>query len=121
MPVVGSRLLEVLAPAGSMEHVHAAIAAGADAIYIGIKGMSARPDPWGFDLSTAIEATGKRIYFALNAEYMVRELIRRRRWRYWTSQMLYTPGQMEGEWHFGGSKMWASFVSIWILILMAFL
>lgn len=69
MPVVGSRLLEVLAPAGSMEHVHAAIAAGADAIYIGIKGMSARPDPWGFDLSTAIEATGKRIYFALNAEY----------------------------------------------------
>lgn len=52
---------------------------------------------------------------------MVRELIRGRRWRYWTSQMLYTPGQMEGEWHFGGSKMWASFVSIWILILMVFM
>jgi hypothetical protein len=28
---------------------------------------------------------------------MVRELIRRRQWRYWVSQMLYTPGQMEGE------------------------
>lgn len=52
---------------------------------------------------------------------MVRELTRRRRWRYWTSQMLYTPGQMEGEWHFGGSKMWASFVSIWILILLVFI
>jgi len=75
MPVVDLSSLEVLAPAGSMEHVRAAIAAGADAIYIGIKGMSARPDLWEFDLSSAIEATrivhaaGKRIYFALNAGY----------------------------------------------------
>jgi len=75
MPVVDPSSLEVLAPAGSREHIRAAIAAGADAIYIGIKGMSARPDPWGFDLSNAIEATqivhaaGKRIYFALNAGY----------------------------------------------------
>ena len=67
--------VEILAPAGSGDHIHAAIAAGADAIYIGIKGMSARPDPWGFDLSSATEATrivhaaGKRIYFALNAGY----------------------------------------------------
>jgi len=73
MPVVDSILLEVVAPAGSMEHVRAAIAAGADAIYIGIKGMSARPDPWGFDFSNASEVTrivhaaGKRVYFALNA------------------------------------------------------
>lgn len=47
---------------------------------------------------------------------MVKELIRRRQWRYWTSQMLYTYGQMEGEWHFGGSKMWGLFFSIWILL-----
>jgi len=43
-------------------------------------------------------------------------LIRRRQWRYWTSQMLYTPGQMEGEWHFGGSKMWGLFLGIWFLL-----
>jgi putative protease len=67
--------LEVLSPAGSIEHVHTAIAAGADAVYIGIKGMSARPSPWSFDLSDAVEAArivhmvGKRIHFALNAGY----------------------------------------------------
>jgi hypothetical protein len=47
---------------------------------------------------------------------MVKELIHRRRWRYWTLQMLYTPGQMEGEWHFGGSKMWGVFFGLCFLL-----
>jgi len=65
--------LEVLAPAGSLEHLHAAIAAGADAIYIGIKGMSARPDEWSFDIDSAREAiriahsNNCRLYLAMNA------------------------------------------------------
>jgi putative protease len=69
------RVIEILAPAGSMKQVRAVTRAGADAIYIGIKGMSARPDPWGFDFSSAVEAVniahtaGKKIYFALNAGY----------------------------------------------------
>ena len=73
--VTNSRSLEVLSPAGSMQHVRAAIAAGADAVYIGIKGMSARPNPWGFELADAFEAArivhaaGKQIHFALNAGY----------------------------------------------------
>lgn len=67
--------LEILAPAGNMELLSAAIDAGADSVYVGLKGMSARPDPWGFDIESAKQASetihnaGKRIYFALNAEY----------------------------------------------------
>lgn len=66
--------LEILSPAGNFEHLHAAIEAGADAIYIGIKGMSARPDEWSFDLAAAREAVSMahknniRLYFAINAE-----------------------------------------------------
>lgn len=37
--------IEVLAPAGNIEHIAAAIDAGADAFYVGLKGFSARPDP----------------------------------------------------------------------------
>jgi len=65
--------LEVLAPAGSFEHLKVAIASGADAIYIGIKGLSARPDEWSFDLEEARDAislaheNNRRLYFAINA------------------------------------------------------
>jgi U32 family peptidase len=67
--------LEILAPAGNMELLHAAVDAGADSVYVGIKGMSARPDSWGFDIESAKQASqtihnaGRHIYFALNAEY----------------------------------------------------
>lgn len=70
-----SNSLEVISPAGSLEHVRAAIAAGADTLYIGIKGMSARPDLCAFDLfdakeaSRIVHAAGKRIYYALNAGF----------------------------------------------------
>lgn len=66
--------LNVVAPGGSLAHVDAALDAGADAVYAGIKGISARPDAWSLDLDMAKEASsraharGKRIYFALNAE-----------------------------------------------------
>lgn len=52
---------------------------------------------------------------------MVSEIVRHRRWRYLTLQMLYTPSQMEGEWYYGGSKMWANFVSILILMVLVLL
>ena len=69
-----SKALEALSPAGSLAHVDAALDAGADAVYLGIRGISARPDAWSFDLDTAAEAVrrvhshGKRVYLALNAE-----------------------------------------------------
>ena len=70
-----TRKIEVLAPSGSLSHVAAALEAGADAIYIGLKGFSARPDAWGFDLNSAltaaeqIHAFGKKLYVAVNAEF----------------------------------------------------
>jgi putative protease len=72
--MIHSTSLEVLAPASSIEHVEAAINAGADAIYIGIKGLSARPDNWSFSLTEAqeivnlVHRSNCKIYFAVNAE-----------------------------------------------------
>jgi putative protease len=71
--------LEVLAPAGSLEHVEAAIAAGADAFYVGLKGLGARPNPWNLDLDEIETATslahssGRRIHVAVNAEFHTRQ------------------------------------------------
>jgi len=70
----------------------------------------------GHSLSQLLQQFVAVLLVLVNELGMVRELIRRRRWRYWTSQMLYTPGQMEGEWHFGGSKMWGLFFGIWFLL-----
>lgn len=66
--------LEVLAPAGCLEHVTAALDAGADAVYVGLKGYSARPNAWSLSLSEVAEALALcrrrdgRLYVALNAE-----------------------------------------------------
>jgi U32 family peptidase len=66
--------IEVLAPAGNLEHVRAALAAGADAIYVGLRGFSARPDAWSFtldDIDTAVQLAheeGRKIHVAVNAE-----------------------------------------------------
>lgn len=71
----GSRSIEVLAPAGNLEHVAAAIAAGADAFYVGLEGLSARPHPWSLnneDIRTAARMAhdaGRRIHVAVNAEF----------------------------------------------------
>jgi putative protease len=67
--------LELLAPAGSIAHIEQAILGGADAVYIGLQGLSARPDQWCFDLPKVTKATellhsnGKKVYIAVNAEF----------------------------------------------------
>ena len=63
---------EILAPAGDMEAALAALAAGADALYLGLKNFSARAQSENFaltDLARLAElarAQGRRIYVALN-------------------------------------------------------
>jgi putative protease len=70
---------EILAPAGSLEHVAAALSAGADACYVGLKSFSARPDAWSLNLDDIGVATQMahaahcRIYVAMNAEFRARQ------------------------------------------------
>lgn len=67
--------IEVLAPAGSLDHVRAAVNAGADAVYVGLKGFSARPNAWSLDLNEICTAAqivhdaGRRLHIAVNAEF----------------------------------------------------
>lgn len=62
---------ELLAPAGNPEGLRAAIAAGADAVYLGASAFSARATA-GFDDSALADAVslahlhGRRIYIAVN-------------------------------------------------------
>lgn len=66
--------IEVLAPAGNLQHVRAAIEAGADAVYVGLRKFSARPDAWSLgpdDIATATAMchdAGRRLHVAMNAE-----------------------------------------------------
>lgn len=66
--------IEVLAPAGNLEHVRAAIEAGADAVYVGLQKFSARPDTWSLSLEevgTAVQMchdADRRLHVAINAE-----------------------------------------------------
>ncbi len=63
--------VELLAPAGSMEAMHAAIAAGADAVYMGASSFGARADV-GFSLEKTREAIdyahlyGKKVHITVN-------------------------------------------------------
>lgn len=73
-------MTEVLAPAGNLEHVEAAIAAGADAVYVGLKKFSARPDGWSLsvdDIGRAarrVHEAGRRLHVAVNAELHTKRL-----------------------------------------------
>jgi len=64
--------MEILAPCGSPEHVRAAVFAGADAIYLGGPGFSARRNAVNFTLQDLREALdfcrgfGVRLYVAVN-------------------------------------------------------
>lgn len=66
--------VEVLAPSGNLEHVRAAIDAGADAVYVGLRKFSARPDAWSLgpdEIATAsamCHDAGRRLHVAINAE-----------------------------------------------------
>ena len=63
---------EILAPAGSFEALKAAVANGADAVYLGGKSFNARAFADNFDLQTLREAAefahfhGVRLYLTLN-------------------------------------------------------
>ncbi|HXW98198.1 MAG TPA: U32 family peptidase [Methanomicrobiales archaeon] len=73
-------LPELLAPAGTMEALRAAVSCGADAVYLGGKRFSARQYAGNFDdrgLSEAIDfahARGVRVYIAVNILLHDREL-----------------------------------------------
>ena len=75
-----ARLPELLAPAGSMDALHAAVACGADAVYLGGKRFSARQYAGNFDDRELAEAVdyahgrGVRIYAAVNTLLHDREI-----------------------------------------------
>ena len=75
-----SRLPELLAPAGSPEALRAAVAAGADAVYLGGSGFNARANAVNFDgeeMEKAIahcHAYGVKVYVTLNTLLYDREL-----------------------------------------------
>ena len=75
-----NRDVEILAPAGSMECLRAAVAAGADAIYLGGTKFGARAYAQNLseeDLVQAIEYVhihGRKIYMTVNTLLKVREM-----------------------------------------------
>lgn len=70
------RTIELLAPAGDAECLRAAVAAGADAAYLGLEDFNARRNAGNFTLETLREACdfahlrGVRIYLAINVEIL---------------------------------------------------
>ncbi len=74
--------IEILAPAGSYESLKAAIAAGADAVYVGGTRFGARAFADNFDMEKMLEAIdyvhlhGKKIYLTINTLLKTRELER---------------------------------------------
>ena len=64
--------IEILAPAGGMDSVYAAVRSGADAVYIGAKEFSARASAHNFNIDEMRECTaychqrGVKVYLALN-------------------------------------------------------
>ena len=62
--------MELLAPAGDLESLKAAVYNGADAVYLGIKQFNARNNIQGFSIETLCEAVdfahlyGVKVYLA---------------------------------------------------------
>ena len=86
------RCMELLAPAGSLACLHAAVSAGADAVYLGCDSFNARRNADNFTLDNLAEACdyahlrGTRIYLTLNIAIMPDELnsaleLARQAWR----------------------------------------
>ncbi|GHT48041.1 peptidase U32 [Spirochaetia bacterium] len=71
--------VELLAPAGSMEALNAAVAEGADAVYLGLKSFNARMRSGNFAYSEfdaalkAMHRMGRKIYVAVNTVFQQRE------------------------------------------------
>ena len=72
LDAAGAALPELLAPAGGLDQMLAAIAAGADAIYAGLGGFNARVSAHGFTDDEFVRgcavahAHGARVYVTLN-------------------------------------------------------
>ena len=72
LDAAGAALPELLAPAGGLDQMLAAIAAGADAIYAGLGGFNARVSAHGFTDDefargcAVAHAHGVRVYVTLN-------------------------------------------------------
>ena len=86
------RNTELLAPAGSVEALHAAVRAGADAVYLGLDSFNARRGAPNFTLENLSEACryahlrGVRVYVTLNIEVLPYEVdealeLARQAWR----------------------------------------
>jgi putative protease len=71
--------IELLAPAGSVEAFNAALASGADAIYVGLKQFNARLRGANFSYAQlesaarSLRRTGRRLYVAMNTVFEQRE------------------------------------------------
>ncbi len=74
--------VELLAPAGNVECLHAAVAAGADAVYLGLGDFNARRGADNFTMDSLAEACdyahlrGVAIYMALNIAILPSEIDR---------------------------------------------
>ena len=72
--------VELLAPAGSMAALHAAVAAGADAVYLGLEAFNARRGADNFTIETLREACdyahlrGVSIYVTMNTVILPGEM-----------------------------------------------
>ncbi len=72
--------VEILSPAGSFEHLRAAVYGGADGVYLGTKEFSARQSALNFTLAELEEAVifchgrGVRVYVAVNTLVKTSEL-----------------------------------------------
>lgn len=81
LDAVGAALPELLAPAGGLDQMLAAIAAGADAIYAGLGGFNARVSAHGFTDDefacgcAVAHAHGVRVYVTLNVFVFDDELV----------------------------------------------
>ena len=82
MTVVRPALPELLAPAGNGTCLHAAVQAGADAVYLGLDSLNARRGADNFTLETLREACdyahlrGVRVYVAMNTVVLQSEFAR---------------------------------------------
>ena len=77
-----SKAPELLAPAGSEACLHAAVAAGADAVYLGLDEFNARRNADNFTLEAPARACeyahlrGVSVYVTMNVEILPSELSR---------------------------------------------
>lgn len=76
-----NKSLELLAPAGNMISLHAAVSAGADAVYLGLDTFNARRGAENFSLDTLEEACDYahlrqvKVYLALNIAILPTEIV----------------------------------------------